>query len=94
MSNIYKAFEQAEKEIQFLSERTKEGQREAIANGKKIGISKGTTLVTKKSKYAKKIIRQHSIYFGGTLQDKDIIKLAGISRNSFYKYKRELMEGT
>ena len=92
-SDIYKAFEQAEKEIQFLSERTKEGQREAIANGKKIGISKGTTLVTKKSKDAKKIIRQHSIYFGGTLQDKDIIKLAGISRNSFYKYKRELMEG-
>lgn len=91
-SDIYKAFEQAEKEIQFLSERTKEGQREAIINGKKIGISKGTTLVTKKSKDAKKIIKQHSIYFGGTLQDKDIIKLAGISRNSFYKYKRELME--
>lgn len=91
-NDIYKAFEQAEKEIQFLSERTKEGQREAIANGKQIGISKGTTLVTKKSKDAKKIIKQHSIYFGGTLQDKDIIKLAGISRNSFYKYKRELME--
>ena len=28
--------ERAEKEIQFLSERTKEGQREAIINGKKI----------------------------------------------------------
>lgn len=91
-SDIYKAFEQAEKEIQFLSDRTKEGQREAIVNGKQIGLPKGTILITKKSQNAKKIIKQHSICFGGTLQDKDVIKLAGISRNSFYKYKKEIME--
>ena len=91
-SDIYKAFEQAEKEIQFLSERTKEGQREAIANGKQMGLPKGTKFATRKSQKAKKIIKQHSIYFGGTLQDKDVIKLAEISRNSFYKYKKEIIE--
>jgi ACT domain-containing protein len=29
--------------------------------------------------------------FGGTLNDPECQKLAGISRNSFYKYKRELL---
>ena len=36
------------------------------------------------------IIRKHSKDFGGNLEDSDVMKLAGISRNSYYKYKREL----
>ena len=84
------AFEQAEKEVEDLHQRTKEGLITARLNGKQIGIPKGTKLTTKKSVSAKDIIRTHSKDFGGTLTDTECIKLAGISRNSFYKYKAEL----
>ena len=35
-------------------------------------------------------IQKHSKDFGGSLEDPDVIKLCGCSRNSYYKYKREL----
>lgn len=91
---IRKAFEQAEKEVDDLHQRTREGMETARLNGKQIGIEKGTKLTTKKSLAAKEAIRKHSIDFGGSLSDADCIKLTGISRNSFYKYKRELKEET
>ena len=50
----------------------------------------GTTLTTKKSVECKAIIKKHSKDFGGSLEDPDVIKLCGCSRNSYYKYKREL----
>ena len=84
------AFEQSEKEVQDLHQRTKEGIETARLKGKQIGLKEGTKLTTKKSIEAKKLIKKHSIDFGGTLKDKDCIKLIGIARNSFYKYKREL----
>ena len=86
------AFEQAEKEINDLHQRTKEGIETARLNGKQIGQKKGVKLTTKKSIAAKEIIRTHSKHFGGTLNDAECQKLAGISRNSFYKYKLELKE--
>lgn len=86
------AFDQSEKEVEDLRQRTREGIETARLNGKQIGQVKGTKLTTKKSIQAKKIIKQHSIDFGGTLNDKNVIKLCGISRNSFYKYKREIRE--
>ena len=36
------------------------------------------------------IISGRSKDFGGTLDDADVIKLRGCSRNSYYKYKKEL----
>ena len=35
-------------------------------------------------------IQKHAKDFGGTLDDPDVIKLCGCSRNSYYKYKREI----
>ena len=87
---IKAAFDQAEKEVTDLHSRISQGIREAKKNGTKIGLSKGTTLTTKKSIDCKAIIQKHSKDFGGTLDDSDIIKLCGCSRNSYYKYKREL----
>lgn len=84
------AFEQAEKEVQDLHERTKEGIETARLNGKQIGQQKGRKLTTKKSLEAKEIIRKHSIEFGGSLNDEECMKQCGLSRNTFYKYKREL----
>lgn len=86
------AFSQAEKEVKDLQQRTKEGIETARLNGKKIGISKGTKLTTKKSMYAKAKIQKYSKDFEGTLNDVEVIKLIGVSRNSYYKYKRELIE--
>ena len=83
-------FEQAQKEVDDLHLRTVEGLITARLNGKRIGLEKGTKLVTKKSIVAKEIIKKHSKVFNGILVDDDVIKLAGISRNSYYKYKKEI----
>jgi len=87
---IKAAFDQAQKEIDDLHERVKQGMRESKRNGTRIGLQKGTTLVTKKSIQCKEVIKKHSRDFGGSLEDPDVIKLCGCSRNSYYKYKREL----
>lgn len=86
------AFEQAEKEVEYLHQRTREGIETARMNGKQIGQVKGSKLTTKKSIAAKELIRKHSKDFGGSLEDPDVIKLIGCSRNSYYKYKREIRE--
>ena len=87
---IILAFAQAEKEVQDLHQRTKEGIETARLNGKQIGQRPGIKLTTKKSIKAKEDIIKYSKDFKGSLADVDVMKLLGISRNSFYKYKREL----
>ena len=84
------AFLQAEKEVQDLRQRTKEGLITAKLNGKQVGCVKGTKLTTKKSIEAKKQILKYSKDFNGTLKDTEVMKLIEISRNSYYKYKRQL----
>jgi len=86
------AFEQSEKEVQDLHQRTKEGIETARLNGKQIGQKKGATLVTKKSVAAKEGIKKYNKSFGGVLDDAETIIQVGISRKSFYKYKKELRE--
>lgn len=87
------AFQQAEKEVEDLHQRTKEGIQTARLAGKQIGRAEGTKIETKKSKTAKEQIKKYSSSFGGTLNDNDVMKLTGLSRNTYYKYKRELKEG-
>ena len=86
------AFEQAEKEVQDLHQRTAEGIETARLAGKQIGQKPGSKLTTKKSVQAKEIMLKHSKAFSGNLNDIDCMKLVGISRNTFYKYKRELVQ--
>ena len=90
---IKSAFAQSEKEVQDLHIRISQGMRESKNSGKQIGLTKGTTLTTEKSIKCKEIIKKHAIEFGGTLSDKEVMTLCKISRNSYYKYKRELKEG-
>jgi len=87
---IKKAFQQSEKEVQDLHMRTSEGLLTAKLNGKQIGNVKGVKLTTKKSVKAKEVIQKHNKDFNGSLSDEECWKLAGISRNSFYKYKAEI----
>lgn len=84
------AFDQAEKEVEDLHQRTREGIQTARLNGKQIGQQQGAKLTTKKSIAAKEVILKHSKDFGGTLTDTDVMRLTGLARNTFYKYKREL----
>ena len=86
------AFEQSEKEVEDLHQRTREGIETARLNGKQIGRKKDAKITTKKSVAAKEIIRKHSKDFNGTLNDADVMQLAGLSRNTYYKYKREMRE--
>ena len=87
---IKAAFDQAEKEVVDLHSRISQGIREAKLNGTQIGLIKGTNLTTKTSIECKAIIKKHAKDFGGTLDDPDVMKLCGCSRNSYYKYKREI----
>ena len=86
------AFLQSEKEVEDLHQRTKEGIETARINGKQIGQKQGAKLTTKKSISAKEEIIKYSKDFSGTLADADVMKLTGLSRNTYYKYKRELKE--
>ena len=86
------AFIQSEKEVKDLQQRTKEGIETARLNGKQIGQIKGTKLITKKSIESKEQIKKYSKDFDGTLKDVEVMKLIGVARNSYYKYKKELVE--
>lgn len=85
------AFEQSEKEVTDLHQRISEGMRESKLRGTQIGLRAGRKLVTQKSVESKHIIKTHCKTFGGSLSDEETIKLCGCSRNSYYKYKRELL---
>ncbi len=71
------AFEQSEKEVQDLHQRTREGIETARREGKQIGRKKGTTLKTKKSQNAKGVLLKHNKTFGGMLTDSEVQKQAG-----------------
>ena len=84
------AFEQSEKEVSDLHQRTKEGIETARRSGKQIGRQKGIKITTQKSIKAKQDIQKLSKDFDGTLSDVDCIRLIGITRHTYYKYKAEL----
>ena len=84
------AFEQSEKEVSDLHQRTKEGIETARRKGKQIGRKQGVVVTTKKSVRAKQEILKHSKDFGGTLTDVDCMRMIGIARNTYYRYKSQL----
>jgi DNA invertase Pin-like site-specific DNA recombinase len=88
---IFLAFQSAEDEINYLHQRVSEGVRLAALEGKQIGSVKGSKKTTKKSVEMKKLIQEKSKYFNGSINDQDLIKITGLSANTFYKYKRELL---
>lgn len=106
------AFMAAQREIEYLHQRTKEGVRKAIERYEreereglpheknKPGTGKRETYTSKKSVTVKDIILKENKTFGGTRNDADtMIYIDGIlhtpsriSRNTFYKYKRQLLD--
>ena len=86
------AFNTAAQEVEYLHMRVSEGIARRKAEGKPVGRAEGSTIETKKAKQAKQDIMKYSKDFNGSLNDLDCMKMIGISRNSFYKYKRQLKE--
>lgn len=97
------AFDQAEKEVTDLHERTKEGIREVKARNarilagiedgelKQIGRAEGDKLTTKKSVRVKADILRLCRDFNGSNTDAEVMQITKVARNTYYKYKRELM---
>lgn len=101
------AFDQAEKEVEDLRQRTREGIREVKRHNeliragleegeeKQIGQKAGKKLNVKKSVAVKAQIVKLSKDFEGSNTDAEVMKLTGVARNTYYKYKKELInEGT
>lgn len=84
------AFNQAEKEVKDLHQRTREGIETARLNGKQIGRVSGSKVVTKKSVEMKDRIRKMSKTFDGNMSDREILEILNLSRNTYYKYKKEI----
>ena len=89
---ILKAFEQAEKEVVDLSTRTSKTLQVLKEKGAVLGRKEGTKVTTKKSIQAKKRIQELSKDFNGSNTDKDVIAILRITRNTYYKYKKELVQ--
>lgn len=86
------AFDQAEKEVMDLRQRTKEGMETARLAGKQIGRATASKVITKKSIEMKQKIQKMTKDFGGNMTDKEVIETLKIARNTYFKYKRELRE--
>ena len=86
------AFEQSEKEVSDLHQKTKEGIETARRNSKQIGRSHGASVTTKKSVKAKQEILKYSKDFGGMLSDVDCMRMIGIARNTYYRYKPHFLQ--
>ena len=84
------AFQQAQKEVDDLKQRTAEGIETARRKGKQIGTPQGAVLNVKKKAPAMKVIRENSVRFGGTLNDTQCARAAGVCRKTFYKYLYEI----
>ncbi|MGL4567728.1 MAG: recombinase family protein [Fusobacteriaceae bacterium] len=86
------AFKQAEKEVLDLQQRTKEGLRTARAKGKKVGRPSGADIITQKEIDSKKLMRLHCKSFGGSMTNETAMNFLKLSRNTFYKYLKQLKE--
>ena len=97
------AFDQSEKEVTDLHGRISEGVRiaqkryyqeelEGKPHEKELpGRPQGRTYTTTKSVEMKAKIEKMSKDFSGTMSDKEVMEVLGIARNSYYKYKREML---
>ena len=93
-AQIEKAFEQAEKEVMDLRQRTSEGMQRAIAKGHIPGQKKGNGAKKATMKFAdnKVLIIKLSKDFDGDMSDKEVMEQLRLSRNTYYKYKRIIKE--
>lgn len=96
------ALEQAEKEVTDLHKRISQGIQTTKEKNQllpeeeqqQIGRRTGVSVRTKKSVEMKNRIVKMSKCFSGNMSDKECMEILQIARNTFYKYKRELLAET
>ena len=88
------AFEQAQKEVDDLHQRTREGIETARRAGKQIGRPGGKKYTTKKELRTLDTIRRLSRDYDGHNTDAEVIAITGLARNTYYKYKAKLRSET
>lgn len=86
------AFAQSQKEVDDLRQRTREGIETARRNGKSIGRTVGSTYTSNKERMALPVIMRTSRDFNGQNSDAEVMAITGLSKNTYYKYKRRLRE--
>lgn len=86
------AFQAAQDENDLRKQAIKEGMAAAKERGATFGRETGRKYETKKSLAMKKNILEMSRDFGGDKTDAWIIENMNVSKNSFYRYKKELRE--
>lgn len=96
------AFNTAEAEAAYIRQRVKEGKREQKRRNEMIeaGMLEGKITqwggsahrTPKKKAAALEGIKKYSSAFNGANTDEDTMKLVKLSRNTYYKYKKELLE--
>lgn len=96
---IIECFKQAQKEVDDLHQRTKEGIETARAHGKQIGAVKGRKQKSAISDNIKEIIKSKHKDFNGSMNDTETIAyikgtVGHCARNTYYKCKKELQENT
>lgn len=89
---IYLAFEHAQKEREFLSQRTSEGLKQAKLMGSKVGRQPGQKVETRKAKRAKRYIRSNYKLFGGCLTATECMRILQLSKSTFYRYLAQIKE--
>ena len=88
---IRAAFQGAEHEVVALHQRTADGMKAHGAGAKIAKARTGQHYETAKARKAKATILKAAKAFGGPLTDKELIPMLGISRGTFYAYKKELI---
>lgn len=82
------AFDHAQKDVGDLRQRTKEGIETARLNGKIIDHPKGQHSVSEREVRAKRQMMKRVRSVGDDLNASDCMKIIGISRKIYYKYKK------
>lgn len=102
--DVYRAFEEAQHEVEYLRQRTREGMAAVKARNarieageedgelRQIGQQAGRKLNVKKAATSKEAMLKHCLDFGGSLTDAEVMAMLHISKPTFYKYKREIRE--
>lgn len=88
------AFEQSQKEVDDLRQRTREGIETARRTGKQIGGQTGKKLTIKRKAPIQALIKNFSKDFEGNLKDGEVRAILDskglhVARNTYYKYKKE-----
>ena len=87
---IQAAFDRSQAEIAHLSQRTREGMLTAKMKGRRVGRQKGEAVETKKAKASKPLIRDLAKRYGGQYTAEQVMRMCGISRNTYFQYCREI----